>query len=449
MFSIDEILKATGGALLSGNTDAPVSGISIDSRTINKGELFVAIKGGAFDGHDFIQEALKKGACGIISSKREEPPVVEGQALIKVRDTLKALGDIAAFHRRRFNIPVIGITGSNGKTTVKEMAAYILGRRYNVLKNKGTRNNLIGLPLTLLGLKQGYHSIAVLEMGANQSGEIKRLAKILMPTVGIITNIGQSHLEFLKDREGVFKAKSEMISELKKDDLVIINGDDTMLSRIRPRSKRIKFGLKKSNDFRAKDIKPGAGITFLLNEHHPLNINLFGMHNIYNALAAIAVASHFGINIPTIAEALTKFKAPSMRMERLEVNNIDIINDAYNSNPLSLKCAVEALSLLKTKGRKILVTGDMLELGAKARSLHTAAGRMIAKSSISHLITIGALSKHTALGAGQSGMNKNNVYNCLDKKEAAGILKRIARPGDTALIKGSRDMRMEKIIELI
>jgi len=446
MLNIGEILKATGGRLLSGNRRCRIPGISIDSRTIKKGELFLAIKGRRFDGHYFIRDVFKKGACGaVVGNNLQEPSLVKEGRIIKVKDSLKALGDIAAYHRKRFDIPVIGITGSNGKTTVKEMVWHILSAKENVLKNRGTRNNLVGLSLTLLGLRKD-HSAAVLEMGANHLGEIERLTEILKPTIGLINNIGPSHLEFLKDESGVLKVKSEMVHGLRKKDLLFLNGDDPMLERVEPRCKKIRFGLKKHNDFRATDIKSNGRISFKVNSISPLAINLPGMHNLYNALAAVAVTSYIGIDIFAVRDRLLDFRLPDMRMELKKVKGIEFINDAYNSNPLSLKCAIQTLSDFKRDGKKILVSGDMLELGPKGRFFHSLIGRAVAESSVDTLITVGRLSRYTAEAAGSAGMKKENLWPCSDAEEATTILRRIAKPGDTVLIKGSRAMAMEEII---
>ncbi len=456
MFSLDDILKATGGEpILRRKKSFP--GVSIDSRTLRKGELFIAIRGVRFDGNDFIGEAVKRGAAGVITDNAVKWRIerlkladkkLKELSLVEVGDTIRALGDIAACHRKRFNIPVIGITGSNGKTSVKEMIWRILAKRFDTLKNRGTENNLIGLPLALLGLND-KHSVAVLEMGANHLGEIERLTEILRPRIGLITNIGQSHLEFLKDREGVLKAKSEMVHRLKGDDLLVLNGDDEMLSRVKTKCRIVRFGLKSGNDFRATNIISDKGASFVLNGAYPLTMNALGVHNVYNALAAIAVTSGLNIEIDEMREALSSFKLPHMRMEPDKVNGVHIINDAYNSNPLSLRCAVDAFSHLKTDGKKIVVSGDMLELGEKGPFYHREAGRLIAASPIDALIAVGELSRYTAEEASKKGMKKGSVWPCSDTEEAADILKRIAKRGDAILVKGSRDMSMEDIIHNI
>jgi len=446
VFRISEIEKATGGKASMRQKNRRFAGICADSRTIKRGELFICLRGERFDGHDFIRQALRRGARGVVVSDTEKY-AFKGAPVIRVKDTLKALGDIAAYHRRRFAVPAVGITGSNGKTTAKEMIAHILGRRYNVLKNAGTENNLIGLPLALLRLKK-MHDIAVLEMGTNRPGEIGRLTEILKPSIGVITNIGLSHLEFLKNKQGVLKAKSELIRRLRRGDKAVLNGDDAMLSRARTRAGRITFGFKGCNDFRAACVKSDGGVRFVLNGAYPFRIDTPGSYNIYNALAAIAVARQFGVSIHEMREALASFEFPAMRMERRNIKGITVINDAYNSNPLSLRAAVETLSGLKA-GRKIIVSGDMYELGARSRYYHGMAGRVIAASSVDALVTVGPLSGETAAAAGRAGMNGRSVTACSDAREAAGILKRLARKGDAVLIKGSRAMKMGGILEAL
>lgn len=448
MFRIEEILEATGGRAQGKVPGAAhrVAGITIDSRTVKKNELFVAIRGDRFDGHDFIGEALRKGACGVVAERIPKSCMERGRPIIKVTDSVRALGDIAAWNRKRFTIPVAGITGSNGKTTVKEMASSILGKAHDILKNRGTENNLIGLPLTLLRLNH-RHDAAVVEMGANRHGEIGRLTGILKPTIGLITNIGYSHLEFLKTRSGVLKAKSELAHKLRKQDILITNGDDKMLAGIKTRANKISFGLKQHNDYRATNIKLAGSVSFVLNNSYPLMIRVAGMHNLYNALASVSLCRFFGMTIPEIRKGLLDFRAPSGRTEFKTVKGFNIIDDAYNSNPLSVSQAIETLSRLKTKGRRILVFGDMLELGAKSKYFHTTAGRAIAASPVTSLVTVGALSRSTIDAAKRAGMKKRDLWPCATTEEAAAVLKRIAGRKDLVLIKGSRGMRMEKVIE--
>jgi len=375
-----------------------------------------------------------------IASSLKVPSVI-------VPDSLRALGDIAQYHRRKFNIPVIGITGSNGKTTVKELVAHILSAKYNTLKNNGTENNLIGLPLTLLRLKK-QHEVAVLEMGANHVGEIKRLSYILRPTIGLITNIGPSHLEYFKDLKTVLKAKSEILSNISRHGSIVLNRDDKFLKQLPCRLNTITFGIRKKSDFQATNITQiDQKLQFDLNGKIRFKLNLAGRHNIYNALASIAVAQHLKVKIETIRKTLAEFKPLPMRMNLDRIKGINIIDDTYNSNPLSTECAIQFLSNFKTRGKKILVAGDMLELGNRAKYFHQRIGKLTADSLINNLITVGELSSETHSTARKFGMKKETIWRCVSVDNAACILNKITRPGDVVLVKGSRAMGMEKIIK--
>jgi len=419
-------------------------GVSIDSRTIRKGEIFIAIKGKNYDGHDFIDKAVKKGASAIVASRRIK--LKKNIPLIQVPNTVGALGEIAAYNRRRFNIPVIGITGSTGKTSVKEMTAHILGAKFKVLKNKGTENNFIGLPLTLLKLNSN-HTAAVLEMGANHVGEIDRLSSILQPTLGLITNIGPSHLKYFKNLNTVLKAKSEILNHL-PDDQLILNGDDRMLARIYRRSNSITFGLSKKCSLFASGISAGPDqLEFDLNGETRFKLNVSGAHNVYNALAGIAIASHLGMDLDTIKRRLASFKSLPMRMNVGSIKGVTFINDAYNASPLSAKCAIEFLTGWSTKAKKILVMGDMLELGRRCVMFHRDVGELAARLSIDRIITVGRLSKHINSTAQANGIKKEFLWQCKNTDEAASVLSKICKRGDIVLVKGSRAMAMEGVIK--
>ena len=431
---IEEVLKNPGR-------------ISIDTRTMKKGGVFLAIKGARFDGHDFIGEAFKKGARAAIVRKVPKRAFKGGGSFIKVKDTIRAMGDIAKLHRLKFNIPVICVTGSNGKTTAKDMIAHILSSRYNVLKNGTSKNNLIGLPLTLFGLNK-KHDVAVLEMGMNRLGEIDRLSDIANPTIGVIANIGPSHLKFLGKLRNVFIAKKELLKHLQKGNTAILNVDDLYLRNIKKlKAKKVHFGIEGSCKFRARDLRYSKNTwSFSLGSRERFRLPLPGRHNIYNALIAIAVARQFGINFSTIAKRLKSFKASCpMRLEFKNVRGVKILDDSYNSNPLSMECAVDTLSRYDAEGGKIIVSGDMLELGEKARTMHEGIGKMIARSHIDALITMGKLSRFMRKKAKEEGME--GLYQADSHHEAARLLRKIAKPGDVILVKGSRAMNMEKVIE--
>jgi UDP-N-acetylmuramoyl-tripeptide--D-alanyl-D-alanine ligase len=451
MFSIEEILKATAGRLISGNPLQYINGISTDSRTIAKGELFIALKGKNFDGHFFINDCITKGAAGVIVSEDTELFCSKPAFIIKVDNTLKALGDIAHFHRTRFHIPVIGITGSNGKTTTKDMVAAALSAKYKVLKSPGTFNNFVGLPLALLKLNTD-HQVCVLEMGTSALGEIARLCEIAKPNIGVITNVGPSHLESFKDIETVSQAKMELFSGFSGNDIAIWNADDPMLSGLYEtlKSKKRTFGLSDGCDFRATSIEyVEGGWRFALDESKLVKIKLLGKHNVYNALAALAVGLTLEVDYQHIYTALLNFTTPAMRMEILQIVGVTIINDSYNSNPKSMESAIHVLSSFNTKGRRVLVSGDMLELGAVSNYFHHQLGINVAESGIDIFIGVGSLSQEAAASSVRAGMNKDAVWFCKDSKEAGELLLKILHTGDVVLIKGSRAMNMEKACSTI
>lgn len=450
MFKLKELLEATKGRLIGDFRDCLIKGISIDSRTIRNQEAFVTIKGKNFDGHDFIQEAINKGAGCIITERF--PDLKIKIPFIKVKDTIKALGDIACFQRRRFNIPVIGITGSNGKTTTKEMLAFVLSKRFKVLKNEGTKNNQIGLPLSLIKLNR-THKIAVLELGTNHFGEIDYLSKICLPNLGIITNIGPSHLEYLCNLKGVLKEKYSLIKNLKEPYIGILNMDDRFL-RTKMNNKTLKpfiigFGIKNNADFSASEIRFLKNkMEFQVNQKYKVSLNTLGYHNVYNALAVIAVARLFGLNYKEIILSLNEFKFPAGRLKFIKLNNINFIDDTYNSNPLSLKEALNTLRNLTTKGRKIFVMGDMLELGKFSKQFHYQAGLEIAKI-CDVLITVGNLSYLAAKALVDRGFNHKNIFSCGSPAEARDLLfnKVVPDKNDIVLVKGSRAVQLEEVFK--
>lgn len=445
---VKDILNITGGKLLSGNPDSTVRPdiISTDSRSIKKGEFFIALKGRNFDGSLFAGDALKKGAIGAMVSGGDIRAVDPEKILIKVDDTLKALHSIAAAHRAKFSIPVIAVTGSNGKTTVKEMMADLLSAKYNVLKNEGTKNNHIGVPLTLLKI-DGRHEICVLEIGMNHKGEIRTLCEMVKPDIAVITNIGLSHMEYFKSLDEVFEAKSEIFERMGTKGIVVINGDDAYLSKIKRLKTVVRFGMGNYNDFRAGGISIDEGaISFRLNEGMRVELNLIGVHNVYNALAAIAVSGKLGVRLKSIIDLLREYKPVSMRLNIVDAGGIKVINDAYNSNPLSMKCAIDAL-VRYPAGSRWVVAGDMLELGERSEELHSAIGRELASSGVHGLLTIGRMSKFMYEAAVRSGIDKSMTWHCESHDEAVSILKKVVKRGDAVLVKGSRGMRMEKVVE--
>jgi len=450
MFTVKDVLSAVKGKLLSGNPDEILTGLSTDTRKIKNGELFVAIKGEKFDGHSFILDAVSKGAGavlvqdgGITNANFKLPDV----CFISVDDSVRALGDIGNFHRSRFNIPIISIIGSNGKTTTKEMIASILSKKLNALKNFGTENNNIGVPLTLMRLNS-EHNVAVLEMGTNHLGEIRRLSEIARPTIAIITNIGPSHLEYLEDIDTVLKAKVEILERMNSGSKLILNADDEYLRKIKTDIKTVWFGFGKDADFYADKINlEPEGINFRLNGKWDISLGVLGRHNVYNALAAIACAWDFGVSIDEIKDALKEFKVPNMRMEVKRFGDIKIINDTYNANPQSMKQAIEALRDMATEGRKILVAGDMLELGTFSGRFHHLVGKQAAESGIDLIVAVGKLAEHVGRGAQEAGMSEKKIKLFAVTKDVREKVVSLIKKGDTILVKGSRAMRMEEIVE--
>ncbi len=451
MFNVNELLEASGGRLINGRENLVIKGISINSRTIKKGQAFIAIKGNNFDGHNFIEEAIKKGANCIIHEVRSTKYEVRNKVFIEVKDTVKALGDIARFQRNKFDIPVIAVTGSNGKTTSKEMIAWVLAKRFRVLKNEGTKNNQIGLPLTLLNLNPS-DDIAVLEIGTNHFGEVENLAKVCLPNIGIITNIGPAHLEYLRNLRGVLREKYALIENLKEPCLAILNLDNTLLRRqILKKSKKpiiLGFSIKQHTDFYASGIKNFSDkIEFLVNEKYKFTIKTLGEHNIYNALTAIAVARVFGMEYKDIVTGLSNFKFLPGRLNLVTLKKIRFIDDTYNSNPFSLQQALDTLANFRTKGRKIFVMGDMLELGSCRESFHSQAGQVV-RDVCDIFVTVGKLSRFAARSARSCGFKSKNIFTCESAQQARDILfnKISPRPDDLVLVKGSRAMKMEEII---
>jgi len=452
MFYIKDVVAATSGVLSPGVVPKRFSGVSTDTRSTRKGEIFFPLKGPRFDGHDFIEAALRAGARAVVYDDGEKIRArARGVAYVRVADTLTALGDLASFHRRRFDIPVIAVTGSNGKTTTKEMIAQIFSARYRVLKNTGTQNNLIGVPLTLFKI-HSKHDVCVVELGTNKVGEIGRLSRIARPNVGVITNIGPAHLEFLGDLQGVYREKTELIRQLVLPGIAILNRSDILLgklSRVRRRPVFF-FGVNREAEFAASDITyQPQGIAFLYNKTHALTIKHNALHNVSNALAAVGCATVFGIDIRTIRKQLAAFDSPDMRLKEIRLRDWTVFDDSYNSNPQSLKQAIDVLCRQEAGNRRILIMGDMMELGAHTTDFHAYFGRYVARKPIDILVTMGVHARHTSAIARKSGMEAEAVHHCAGCPQVLGLLKRTLRKGDVLLVKGSRSLRMEEIVRYL
>lgn len=439
--SFEEIAKATGGKL-QGNSKKIVSQIATDTRVIKAGDLYVALKGPNFDGHDFIADAKSKGAIGAVVSKK-----ISGGAdfvVIEVKDTLKALGDIAHFWRKKFSIPVIAITGSSGKTSTKEMLAACLEEVGPISKTEGNLNNLVGVPLTLFNLKEGDR-FAIIEMGMNAFGEIARLTEIAAPTVGLITNVGSAHLEGVGDLAGVAKAKGELFKNLGPQATAVMNSDDPYISKMETAAKKVTFGFSKKAMIQATGIDYGDKTMKVEIGGASFNLPFVAEHQAKNWLATYAVCTALGV-VPS-QKSLGKLKPAKMRGEEIEVNGVTVINDAYNANPDSMKAALMALQKKFPSKRKIAVLGEMMELGAQTAALHEKVGEYAASEGIEILMACGAHAKEMKKGFDLNGGKSSMVF--ADPDELQKTLKKSLKKGDAVLIKGSRLSRMEKIIDFL
>ncbi len=446
---MDFVLDSTKGKLVSGRKQWGFSGVSTDSRNISEGEIFFALKGDNYNGHEYVDEALKKGAGGAVVEEGH-PARNNGKLLIRVPSTLRALGDLACAWRKSFpDLRIAAITGSNGKTTTKEMASSIVSLRYKTLKNTGNFNNLIGLPLTLLKLDESYRA-AVVELGMNDFGEIRRLAEIALPDTGAITNIGRAHLEKLGGIEGVARAKGELVEGLSAGSVFVVNADDPRTVEIARNTecRKITYGIRAEGaDVSARDIRQDgfSAINFRMTaggEEFPIRIKGIGMHNVMNALSASSIALSFGCGRDEITAGLGNFTLPHMRLEVIESpSGFRVINDTYNANPESMRSAVNELMSLKGSGRAIAVLGDMLELGDNSPSEHLSLGEYLSASGVDYVIACGNFGRTVLEGTG----GKTDSFYAGSHEEASVRVKEIARPGDLVLVKGSRGMRMEEV----
>lgn len=453
LFEISEIASAASGKVY-GDVSGSVSGISTDSRTARPGELFVALKGEKFDGHDYIPQLAESGIAVLMledgwQAKHKAP---EGVTCITVKNTLKALGDLAHCWRSRFSIPVIGVTGSNGKTTTKEMLASILRLTGEGLATEGNLNNLIGLPQMLFRLNS-EHKWAVLEMGMSERGEIDRLAEIAAPQTGIVLNAFPAHLASMGTVEAVAAAKGELLHRIADKGLAVVNADDPKIASLsqNPSARRVSFGLKRG-EVRAEDVKSlgKEGQSFSLitpTGRADVILSAFGTHNIYNAIAA-AAALYERLPLEQIVEGLSTFTPYKGRFRMEEFQGITIIDDTYNANPASTGAALATLAELKGNGRAFVALGDMLELGVNEVELHRAAGVQAAQVA-DRLYLFGELARNAADGAVSTGMPAEAVNCCKDHEEVADDILRQARPGDIVLLKGSRGMKMERVAGII
>lgn len=445
-FSGKDILRATTGELLCGNDDFSVKRVVTDSRIVQSGDLFVPFCGENFDGHDYIDNVLQNGAAAALSEKDIKS---ENGAVIKVKSTLDALGAIAAEYLRLYPIPVVGITGSVGKTSTKDMISAVLARKFDILKSTGNHNNEIGMPLTILE-KEENHNMAVLEMGMSAFGELDYLASIARPDAAVITNIGMSHIENLGSQEGILKAKLEICNYFNDENVLIVNGDDKLLKNIKKDFPIVRYGSGENCDVRAVDIKNngilGSSFTVSMDgKKYPAEVKAPGMHNVYNALAAIAVGVHYGISPEECIKGVAAAEMTDMRMSIEKSGETIILKDFYNAAPDSIRASLEVLKTVKGH-RRVAVLGDVLEMGSFAEEEHRKLGKSV-NDAADVLITAGENAKFIAEGAKDAGMSE--VISFDDTDAAAENIKNIVKDGDCILIKASRGMKFEKIYQKI
>lgn len=440
VLKLSEIANACAGVF---NNDCEITGVCIDTRKIIPGCLFICIKGERFDAHQFAQEAIDKGASAVMIHRDIE---LNGN-FVKVENTSKALLALGGYYRSKFDIPVVGLTGSVGKTTTKEFTYLVVNSQYNAIKTLGNLNNEIGLPQMLFRIDNSVEA-AVIEMGMNHFGEIDRLSNAAKPTIGLITNIGVSHIENLGSREGILKAKLELLNGLKKGAPLILNGDNDLLSTVKTDEFKVVFyGIENDCDFKAVNINEGNGKTYFDIEYfgntQHIVIPTIGIHNVYNALSAFAVGFYLNIEPQKCADALACYVPEGMRQKSVEIGGITSIEDCYNASPDSMKAALKTLA--DTKGnKKIAVLADMLELGEYARHAHEDVAKMVVDNKIDALLCFGEMSKYTAENAVKLGMK--NVYHFNTKDELTEKLVTIAQKGDVVIFKASRGMKLEDVI---
>jgi UDP-N-acetylmuramoyl-tripeptide--D-alanyl-D-alanine ligase len=449
---VQDIVIASGGALVAGDLALPVAGVSIDSRTLRIGEAFFAIRGHWRDGHDSVSEAAARGACCVVvHTLPDDPPA--GMPLVLVDDTTVALGCLAARHRARFSVPLVAVTGSNGKTTTKELIAAALARRFSVLKSEASFNNQWGLPLTLLRLTSD-HEAAVVEIGTNQPGEIATLAALAAPTLGVVTTVAEVHTEFLGSLEGVREEKAALVRALPASGVAVLNADDPRVLGMAAdtAAQVVTFGTTPNGDVHVASpvAEDSESIGFTLEhdgERAAVRVALVGRHNVINALAAAATGVALGLSLAEIAQGLADARAVKGRCVWREANGVRILDDTYNANPVSVRAALETVAARRGQGRLVVVLGDMLELGSFADEAHREVGRLVAALGADELVGVGPHARLAVEAARAAGLREARHVLAFEDT-VAHLLKRLA-PDDVVLVKGSRGMRLERVVDAL
>jgi UDP-N-acetylmuramoyl-tripeptide--D-alanyl-D-alanine ligase len=451
--TVAEVASAVGAKILQGNPKRYVYGVSIDTRQLERSQLFFALRGERFDAHDFVLQAVQAGASGIVV-ERFIPGLPAEANVLQVADTLSALQKLARYNRDKFHAPVVAVTGSSGKTTTKDMIAAVLSVRLNTLKTTGNLNNEIGLPLTLLKLGD-QHQAVVVEMAMRGAGEIDFLCRLARPTAAVITNIGEAHLERLGSIEEIAGVKGELLDHIPAGGFAVLNAHSTYMRRQAPRcqGKVLFFGTYEGVEIRASNICPDGGGNYFTveagGERSEMYVPLPGPHNVFNALSAIGVAREMGFSLPEIAKGLASVVLSGMRLDVVQAGNVTVINDTYNANPSSVRAALEVLLETACTRRKLAVLGDMLELGEAAFAFHHQLGEAFVSAGVYYLLTVGDLARHIAAGALASGLPAGRIFECNSNKHAVEVLRELLVAEDVVLVKGSRNMRMEEIVEAL
>lgn len=455
---VEDIIKATNGKLLIGNLEEDCENFCTDTRKIQKGDVYVGLKGEKFNGNEYYKEALEKGAkVAVISGievTKEDLDKYKDKTIIEVKDSLEAFGDIAAYKRDLYDIPVVQITGSVGKTSTRDIIANVVRTQYKTLQTEGNQNNAVGLPTTLLKLKD--HEAVVVESGMNHLGEIRYLGKIAKPTVAVITNIGTAHIGFLGSRENILKAKLEILENLKPDGYIVINNDNDMLNKWAKEDTKYKkytFGIDEKSDVMAYNIKVNENYSTynvkINNKEYSVKVPVSGIHFVYNSLCAIAVGNLLNIAPENIIKGIETFTLTKNRMEIDKIKDgVTVINDAYNASYDSMKAAIEYLQGLPGE-RKIAVLGDMFELGKFSEEIHRKVGIEVFTHKIDMLVTVGKESKYIAEEVKYLGMSKDNVASFDTTEEAINYLNKTLRKNDVVLLKAANGMHFSKIFDVI
>jgi len=457
-WTLEEILTATGGRVAKQASATRFDEIVTDSSKVKTGSVFIALKGERFDGHRFVKDAISRGAGCLVVHQAPRAVDLRRVTAVKVPDTLRALGDLAHFRRQQYRPKVLAITGSNGKTTTKEMLAAILQRasldgrllQGRVLTTEGNFNNLVGLPLTLLRLRK-RHRVVVVEMGTNRPGEIQRLAEIAAPDVALITSVAPAHLEGLSSLAGVAKEKGALFSGMRTGGTIVVNLDDPWVRRLGERFSGEKITYGEGGQIRAeyRSLLASGAMRFTLRAGHQraqIRLNFVGQHNIANAVAASAMAYSLGIHLPMIRRGLARVKPYSMRMQLENWRGVGIINDAYNANPASMIAAIKTLAQISSRGQRIAVLGDMFELGKQSRREHRRLGNQLAQAPVDRAYLLGEWAPDVRKGALRGGMKSDQVIVGESHSDIGKRLRDQLKKGDWLLIKGSRGMKMETVL---